>query len=120
MSNLLEDMENLLSSIESNIYIGSKPDEPDNLICLYHTGGFPPVNMISGGILRQPTFSIIVRDVNYSSAYTRAEAIIGTLNGVVNTNDYISISLYNDIFQLGRDDNNRTELSINFRVVLNN
>lgn len=121
MNNILLDIEYFLSTIESSIYIGSKPNAPDNLICLYHTGGFSPINLHSGDAIRQPTFQIIVRDVNYSNAYTRAEAIIQRLNGVVNTkinyNDYINISLYNDIFPLGRDDNGRTQLSINFKVI---
>lgn len=124
MSDMLVDMESLLTPIESDIYISSKPDTPDNLICLYRTGGFPVVNMLSGDTIRYPTFQVLVRDVSYSNAYERAEAIISKLNGVVNTtingNDYISISLYNDIFSLGRDDNDRAELSVNFRVVYNN
>lgn len=124
MSDILLDMENLLNPIEPVIYIGSKPDTPDNLICLYRTGGFPVINMLSGDTIRNPTFQVLVRDVSYDNAYNRAEDIIDNLNGVVNTtvngNNYISISLLNDIFSLGRDDNDRTELSINFRIVWSN
>lgn len=124
MSNLLLDIESLLSSIESVIYIGSEPDTPDNLICLHLTGGFNPINLVSGDTIRNPTLQIIVRDNKYNNAVERAQSIVAKLNGVVNTvingNDYISISLFNDIFSLGRDDNDRSEFSINFKVVLNN
>ena len=118
--NLIADIKTLLVGIESNIFLGDKPDAPDNLICIYPSGGYNPLIDQIRSIIDRPTFQIIIRDTSFSSAITRCEAIKLTLNGISNQtiggSFYLSIYQQGDILPLGKDSRNRIELSINFRT----
>jgi hypothetical protein len=118
--NLVADIKTLLTGIESNIFLGDKPETPDSLICIYPSGGYNPLVDHSRNIIDRPTFQIIVRDISYSSGITRCEAIKSTLNGIsnqtINGSFYLSIYQQGDVLHLGKDTKNRTEFSINFRT----
>ena len=73
--NLIADIKTLLNAIESNIFLGDKPDTPDNLICIYPSGGYNPEFDKNNNVINKPTFQIIVRDINASSAINKCETI---------------------------------------------
>ena len=118
---LLKDIKTLLTS-ESNIYIGDMPDTPNNLCCLYNTGGFDSRHSLgsSTATYDEPTFQIRIRDSSYSSGVTRCEAIMKALDGktnqTINSKKYITIFKMGDINGLGKDSKNRSEFTLNFRA----
>ncbi len=112
------DVKTLLTSIDSNIYIGEMPTTPDNITCLFESGGFAPDLTHDGGIYQKPTFQVRVKDLVYATAIIKLEAIKLALcnvsNVTINGTKYLSIRQTSDIMPFGRDANNRAEFSINF------
>lgn len=120
---MLELIELLIQDIEPTIYIGHFPDKSiDNICTLYNTPGRPPLVTFQGGsIIRLPSFQVRVRDVSYSSAINRSNEIISKLlNKSVSDNNLniMYINLESDIIDNGRDNKNRTEITINFNYML--
>ena len=117
---LLADIGSLLTSINSNIYYNDLPDTPDNCLSIFYTGGQPSVHNLNtqAPTLEKPTFQVRIRNTSCSSAETQAEEIKDALNGKTSTakNDtlYEAIWLQGDIFNLGKDDRERTNLTVNF------
>jgi len=116
---LCDDIKSLLG-IESMIFIGDKPDTPDNLICISQSGGYNPQLSIDKSSIEKPTFQIYLRDTNYQNAQARIKAIKQVVNGVsnqtINDSFYINILQQGDILPWGRDEHTRWEFSINFRT----
>jgi len=105
------EVKTLLSTV-SNVTIGSMPDTPDNSVCIYNTGGYP--KSLSGTFMSEPTFQIKVRNVSYAAAESLCETIIGLLHGK-STTKLLMIETQSEALDLGRDESNRSEMSINFR-----
>jgi len=100
-----------------NIYIGNLPDAPDDVVGLFHSGGYNPD--LSGSCVREPTFMVKVRNSSYSAGLTVCEDISEKLHGVVHNGNFLLIAQEGDINDLGRDNNNRQEWSLNFRTYYN-
>jgi hypothetical protein len=116
----LEDIETLLSGMESNIYISSMADV-DTCIGIFATGGKIPTADLSGNLLyREPFFQIIIRDTSFSSGWSRSEAILLYLTGKLHTVSTIKYSFKakSDILDLGKDEKQRSQFSINFEVMM--
>ena len=103
----------LLATV-SNVYVGSMPTSPDNSVCIYATGGYP--RDLAGSMIREPTFQIRVRNTSYTTGYALCETIQGLLHGVNGTSDFLLIEQESDILDVGRDESNRQEWTINFRA----
>lgn len=126
---LLEDIktkiDQLTSETTSTIYIGDMPDNL-NVLAIYPTGGFAPNHTlnIQSASVNSPTFQIILKDSNFSNAYTRLNSIKNALSGVsMQSTDlltYITIFGLSDIINLGKDKNQRTILSLNFVCKITN
>lgn len=120
---LLDDMETLIPSdvaATADIYSGDKPDKPDNIVVLYQTGGADPSHSFNAREFEEPTFQVLIRNAAYANAITKAEAVKDAFDGqtelTINGNRYMSIFQQGDIQPLGRDNDNRTELTVNFRA----
>ena len=111
---VLTDVKALLSGSVSNIYIGEKPTSPDSVVALYNAGGYP--RSLSGNYVSEPTIMIHVRDNSYAQAENICETIKNLLHGVHENGKIMLIEQQGDVLDLGRDENNRAELSINFRL----
>ena len=109
---LLTEIKTLLSGV-SNVKIGTMPDTPDNSVALYNTGGY--TRDLSGSMIRQPTFMVKVRNADYASGETVCSTIANTLHGVHGTGNFLLIAQEGDIQDLGRDESNRQEWTLNFR-----
>lgn len=112
------DIESLLT-METNKFLGDKPDIPDNLCCIYLSGGFDPILTLGKETkIERPSFQILIRDISEASAITRIETIKNALHGLtnqtVNGHFYLSIEQNSDILPLGKDSRNRSEFTINF------
>lgn len=96
----------------SNVYRGSKPAEPDNIVVISHSGGY--ARSMSGTMVEEPTFQIIVRNTTFDTAETLCNTIKDLLHGK-NSTRILAIMQQGDINYLGRDQKNRHEFSLNFR-----
>ena len=120
---LLDDIKTLIPSDAaeaSSVFLGSYPDSPDNIVTLYRSGGFDRSRSFTNREYENPSVQVRVRDISYARANDKMEIIKDALDGLteqsINGNRYLSIMQQGDVLPLGRDDKNRTELSLNFRV----
>ena len=103
----------------TNMFIGFTPETPDNCICIYDTGGYPPQSNYD---YFKPTIQIMIRGnkQDYQSAWDDAKQLMTALHGVhgevINLTTYIQILSMSDILFLGYDKNKRPEFSINFEI----
>lgn len=117
---LLADIGSLLTSVNSNIFYNDLPDTPDNCISIFYSGGQPSIHNLNSQAptLEKPTFQVRIRNTSCATAETQAESIKDILNGktstTINGTLYEAIWLQGDIFNLGRDDRERTNLTVNF------
>lgn len=120
---LTEDIKTLIPSgaaAEADVFRGEMPDSPDNLVCIFQTGGVNPSHSFDARQFEEPLFQIMIRNTSYDIAFTKAEAIKDALEGqtelVIGGNTYLSIFMQGDILSLGKDTADRTKLSINFKT----
>jgi len=100
-----------------SIHVASEPEKPDTCITVYDTGGEEPD---TDQLDRRPTFQVRVRGPNYQDAYAKISSILDflmhapavTLNGT----RYAAFAPTSDVASIGKDDNNRHVLTVNFRV----
>jgi hypothetical protein len=104
---------------DSAIGWGMQPDDPPRYITLKDSGGGASLHTHDGGETLVPTVQVLVRaekgqDV-WDDAYAALQALRGynlTLGGTV----YQAIQLQSSIADLGRDANNRREVSFNLLI----
>jgi len=125
MNSPAEDIANILAdegigTIATDLFCFEMPSDPDECICTYDTGGFPPQ---AGYRYDYPTVQIIVRGRRggYRDIYTIAESIKVLLHGKANfytdsPNRIVAIWAMGDIITLGNDESGRPLLSLNFRI----
>ena len=114
---LLTDVKSLLTGV-SNVYLGSMPNSPDNAVGIYSTGGFP--RDLSGTMVEEPTFMVKVRNTSYATGEALCSTIKDLLHGVDNETitgggHFLLIAQMGDTNDIGRDESNRQEWTINFR-----
>lgn len=112
-------VKDLLNGMAGSVFIDDMPAKPDRAACIYATGGFP--RDLVGGMVEEPTFMIHVRDPSRLMAEDTAEAIKDALHGVNNypvqgAGTVLLIAQMGDINYIGRDENHRAVLSLNFRA----
>lgn len=108
---LMTEVKSLLTSI-SNVFIGNMPTTPDDVIAIYNTGGYP--RGLTESKLKQPTFQIRIRSASYAAGEVMCNTVADLLHGN-GTTKILTIYQQGDPLDLGRDQNNRSEFSINFR-----
>jgi hypothetical protein len=117
---LTSDIKSLLTFITPNIFRMDAPADPDNLICLYPSGGFAPVMNFEGRTYEQPSFLVRIRHKDADTAVLWAEQVKDTLTPIhdltIDSTRYIDITQTSDIMPLGRDSRGRMELTINFNA----
>ena len=106
-------LEEIATLIGGSPYIGNMPDLPNNAVCIYPTSGFNAD--LAGELIREPTFQVKVRNTSYATGYTLAETIQITLHGINANGNFLLIEQQGDIMDMGRDESNRQEFTINFR-----
>ncbi len=108
---LTSDIKTLLSGV-SNVYKGQMPATPDNSVCIYNTGGY--ARSLSGTELEEPTFMVKVRNTSYATGETLCNTVKDLLHGA-STAKILMIQQQGDIQDIGRDESNRQEFTLNFR-----
>ena len=124
MFDLLRDIKTLLTGITPDIYKDDMPDSPDNLVCLYTTGGYGAEFCFGQ---QQPmfetlSFQVAVRNKSRDGALAVIEQIDTALNGradqVINGNRYLLITKQGDFHSLGKDATGRSEFTANYTTKL--
>lgn len=100
-----------------DIFFNTQPDSPDNCITITDTGGYPSDNT---GVIRNPTFQIRTRNIDYAAAKEKAEEIYEILHQADNFylgNFYIYYAEFaGEPAYMGKDENNRAEITMNLRL----
>lgn len=118
VKDILDGISSLALTFKTDLFTVEMPGTPDECVCIYDSGGFDP----QPNDLERPTVQIKVRGTKngYSAAYSLAKSIRSELheyaNQTVNSTRYIQIYAQGDILYLGKDDNQRPLLSMNFRI----
>lgn len=122
------DISTILASVSSlglteatNLFINKMPNKPDICVAVMDSPGDAPLPTIER--YERPSVQILVRgkkNTGFANAYSTAENIKLQLhtysNQTVGGTRYIGIWAETDILPLGNDDNDRPELSMNFRI----
>jgi len=113
----LED--NSIGTVGVDIFVDFLPDDDNNVIAIYNTGGETPDIDIPVG---NPTFEVLVRNESTATAYSKITSIVNLLHQKYNLeliadgNYYYYILLTGEINLLGKDEKQRSEYSANFRT----
>ncbi len=103
-----------------DIFVGSIPDRPDDVVGCYEYPGEPPLSTKDRRVYEHPRFQVLTRSKSYQVARLKAERIYQTLDGArgefagVN---YAGIYALQSPFFLDRDDANRALIVTNYRAV---
>lgn len=99
------------------VFIGEEPASPNDCVTVYDTGGGDPFPDIE---LYDTSIQVRVRNVNYAACYAMQQAIREALiiptTVDINGTRYIGIWNTGDIISLGKDQNNRSLLTANYRI----
>jgi hypothetical protein len=102
-------------------HISKMPSTPDAVLAIFDSGGLNPNPAIQ---VDQVSVQVMVRGNpnGYQAAYQKAQDVKDALLGIdsqdVGTDRVVSVTMIGDIAYLGRDSNDRPELSVNFRMIL--
>jgi hypothetical protein len=104
-----------------DIFIGKEPDNPENSITIFETGGYPPqLNFNKDEIYEYPSVQIRVRSTDYLDCWSLANSIKDSLHGRAhetwNGTYYSVIYCLNGPTLLDFDQNNNPRFILNFNV----
>ena len=112
-----------VGTISTDLFVSEQPDSPDKCVTVFDTGGFPPE---SNYVYDKPTINIRVRGKRggYANAYAVAQSVKDALKDLTNedlgssgdTDRIISVWCMGDVIALGKDEQGRPMLSLNFRI----
>ena len=98
---------------------------PNTVVSLFETGGSPSAQAFSTGagaaiVYEQPSLQALSRSTSYVTARENAGRVYDILDGLSNTTmtsvRYLSVDADQAPFSIGRDDNERHLVSVNFSI----
>lgn len=102
-------------ALGTNLFKGYLPDDPDDCVAIFDTGGIEPDQELPVG---DPTFQVLVRSSDYEKAFNCIQSIATLLhqkrNLTIESTYYYFIYLMGEPGHIGRDTSNRDEFSVNF------
>ena len=108
-----------VDSVSTPIYIDREPVSPDECITIYNSGSWQASN--PKYLVNYPSIQIRSRANTATLAYNNLlevfDHILGRAALTRNTTRYVGFYSETDIFELGRDDNNRALYAANFNLV---
>jgi len=111
-----------LGTVGTNVFKQSLPDQPDTAICIYDTGGGPPA-LTGADDTDTPSWQIISRSLDASTAMTNLQTIFRGLHGMTETTTHglhvkLLWALQSNPVNLGRDAKQRFEFVQNYRAMV--
>ena len=111
-----------LGTVGTNVFKQNLPDQPDTAICIYDSGGGPPA-LTGADDTDTPSWQIISRSLDPSTAMTNLQTIFRGLHGMTETTIYslhvkLLWALQSNPVNLGRDAKQRFEFVMNFRAMV--
>mgnify|MGYP001334878852 FL=1 len=107
-----------VGTVETDIFLGLMPDQPDNCIALFEYAGSPPDLHWNG---EYPGLQVRVRNKSYAAARTKIGEAMTALHGLheqtLSGTRYLLIKARGSPEVLKRDNNNRVELFVNFEII---
>ena len=98
-------------------FVGEEQAAPNDCVTVYDTGGGDPFADIE---LYEPSVQIRVRNLKYADGYALQQeirkALIVPTSFEINGTHYIGVWNVGDIMSLGKDQNNRSVLTANYRI----
>jgi hypothetical protein len=92
MKSVAEDIKNLIVAETSlgltfaeNLFIARMPETPVNCVCLFDSSDAGDDTLLTGNPIEVCSFQVLVRHLNYTDAYTLANALKSFLTSIVNT-----------------------------------
>ena len=122
---LLPDIANKLQGLGigtkgADLFMGTMPDMPDNLIALYEYPGEGRSLAWNSTTREAPNLQVLVRNKSYDAGRTKIEQIVNALHGLANTTLGTTIYLLIKAIQspglLTRDSSNRAIFVVNFSI----
>lgn len=105
LKDMLEAESSLGLDFGTNLFIGSEPPAPDQVVTIYDTGGYPGAANYD---LRRPAAQVRVRSNNYRDGWVLANAVLNALHGkheeTWNGTRYLQILAASDVLYLGKDE----------------
>lgn len=110
----------LVAASVANVYAGSMPDSVANCVGVFRAGG--GTRELSGTSVEGPAFQVRVRNTDYPTGEAVCEAVKDALHGVnavsaTSGADILLIAQEGDILDLGKDESERYEWTVNFRTL---
>ena len=95
----------------TNLFIGSEPTTPSDVVTVYDSGGYAPDQTLDGSyFINRPTVQVRIRNNSYATGYALAETIRDTLQAVVNqtvgTTRILGVFTVSEPAHLGKIDTN--------------
>lgn len=109
-------------STGANLFLGSRPDSPDEVVALYEYPGGPPeyVQDQDGPNAEKVQLQVVTRANDYETAWNRANrcwrALASVKNTTLGTTKYRSVRPNASPSNMGRDSNDRNLIFFNCTV----
>ena len=116
---MLDEIKNYIvaQGLETNCFKASMPATPDNLTCLYETGGFQPDMTFTNDNVEYPGLQVMCRGSDYVETRDRINAIYKKLHGNIEVSGIMNFIAQQSPVSLGQDDLKRWEFSVNFKII---
>ena len=111
---LLSEINAIITGSVSNIVEGSMPTTPDNVVVIRRAGG--TARDVALPRIQEPYFQVRVRNTSYAAAETICDTIKELLH-VYRGGNFLIIRQSGDTLDLGRDENNRAVLAVDFNTI---
>ena len=106
------------AGVTTPIKLNRQPDTPVEVITIINTGGTAPDMEL--GVVHEPTFQLLIRAADYTTANGIAQACRAALHGKIAVEaegvHFLSIGLLAEPGSIGQDDNGHDEFSANFKA----
>jgi hypothetical protein len=109
-----------IGTVGTNVFKQSLPDQPDTAVCIYDTGGGPPT-LVTRDDTDSPSWQVLSRSLDASTALTNLQTIFRGLHGITETTTHglhikLLWAMQSNPVSLGRDEKQRFQFVMNFRA----
>ena len=111
-----------LGTVGTSIFSNYKPATPDNVLCVFGYAGSPPDRTHDTSGNAHPGIQVWIRDTSAATGRTRIESVFNLLDGSGNFTAssvyFVELNAVQSPIPMGRDENGRTEYSLNFQTTV--